>query len=124
MRGTPGSATLIGRVPVGDGAGENYPAALRLSPDERLLAATGRGQNVLSLFSIGENGMLARLTEVSSGGDWPRDVQFTPDGRFLVCCNERSNRVTVFALSEGRLEQIDALELTAPTNVIFRRTEE
>ena len=123
-RGTPGSATLIGRVPVGDGAGENYPAALRLSPDERLLAATGRGQNVISLCSIGENGMLARLTEVSSGGDWPRDVQFTPDGRFLVCCSERSNRVTAFALSEGRLEQIDALELTAPTNVIFRRTEE
>lgn len=123
-RGTPGSSTLIGRVPVGDGAGENAPAALRLSPDEKLLAATGRGQNVISLFSIGENGMLARLTEVSSGGDWPRDVQFTPDGCFLVCCNERSNHVTAFALSEGRLELVDALELTAPTNVVFRRTEE
>ena len=42
----------------------------------------------------------------------------------MFSCNERSNRVTAFALSEGRLEQIDALELTAPTNVIFRRTEE
>ena len=57
------------------------------------------------------------------GEKWIEYVM-TPDGRFLVCCNERSNRVTAFALSEGRLEQIDALELTAPTNVIFRRTEE
>ena len=80
----------------------------------------GYGQESIARVALRD----ARLTEMSSGGDWPRDVQFTPDGRFLVCCNERSNRVTAFALSEGRLEQIDALELTAPTNVIFRRTEE
>ena len=118
-RGAPAEATLIGRVPVGDGSAPNAPAALRLSPDQRLLAATGRGQNVISLFSIGENGMLARLTEVSSRGDWPRDVQFSPDGKYLVCANERSNTLTAFSLEEGRLEYRSSVHVPSPACVLF-----
>lgn len=126
FRGAPGNAALIGRVPVGDGGAPNYPAALRLSPDQRLLAATGRGQNVISLFSIGENGMLARLTEVSSRGDWPRDVQFSPDGKYLVCANQRSNTLTAFALEGGHLEYRSEVRVHEPACVLFNplRTEE
>lgn len=123
-RGTPGSAQLIGRVPDGNGSAPNFPAALRLSPDETLLAASGRGQNVISLFSIQENGMLALLTEVSSGGDWPRDIQFTPDGKYLVCANERGNRLTAFAVEGGRLEFRSAAEVPAPACILFASQEE
>ena len=118
-RGAPGSASLIGRVPVGDGDAPDYPAALRLSPDQRLLAATGRGQNVISLFAIGENGLPARLTEVSSRGDWPRDVQFSPDGKYLVCANQKSNSVVAFALNDGRLEYRSELRIHEPACVLF-----
>lgn len=118
-RGRPGEAMLIGRVPVGGVNGANYPAALRLSPDRKLLAATGRGQNIISLFAIGENGLLSRLAEVPSGGDWPRDVQFTPDGRYLVCANERSNRLTAFAMKNGHPEQCDSIGVPAPACVLF-----
>ena len=118
-RGAPGNAALIGRVPVGDGSAPDYPSALRLSSDQRLLAAAGRGQNVISLFAIGENGLLARLTETSSRGDWPRDVQFSPDGRYLVCANQKSGTVTAFALNAGRLEFCSELHIHEPACILF-----
>ena len=118
-RGGPENAALIGRVPVGEGRGANAPAALRLSPDEKMLVATGRGQNVVALFAIRENGMLARLTEVSSRGDWPRDAQFTPDGKYLVCANQNSGDVAAFAVTEGRLEYCGSARVAAPSCVVF-----
>ena len=120
-RGAPTQATLIGRVPIGDSSVENYPAALRLSPDGKMIAATGRGQNVISLFSIGDNGMLARLTEVSSRGDWPRDVQFSPDGKYLVCANQKSNTLTAFEIDQGRLEYRSELRIPSPACVTFAK---
>lgn len=120
-RGAPEKAMLVGRVAVGEGSGENYPAALRLSPNGKLLAATGRGQNVIALFSIGSNGMLAKLTEVSSRGDWPRDVQFSPDGRYLVCANERSHELTAFAIENGKLEFCSSARVPSPACVLFTK---
>ena len=121
-RGAPSDAMLIGRVPVGGTA--NYPAALRLSPDQKLLAATGRGENIISLFSIGENGMLSLLTEVSSRGDWPRDVQFSPDGKYLICANQRSNNLTAFEIEDGRLEYRSELRIPAPACVAFTKIQQ
>ena len=120
-RGGPEEASLIGRVPVGDSFSPNQPAALRLSPDGTMLAATGRGQDVITLFRLGDNGLPARLTEVSSGGACPRDVQFTPDGRYLVCANQVSGTLTAFALNDGHLERAGSLSLPsmAPACVLF-----
>jgi len=118
-RGAPSEAMLIGRVPIG-GTG-NLPAALRLSPDEKLLAATGRGENIIALFAVGENGMLSLLSEVSSRGDWPRDVQFSPDGRWLVCANQQSDALTAFEITGGRLEYRSRLRVSAPSCVVFTK---
>lgn len=118
-RGAPSEAMLIGRVPIGSTI--NLPAALRLSPDQKLLAATGRGENIISLFAIGENGMLSLLTEVSSRSDWPRDVQFSLDGRYLVCANQQSNTLTAFEIVEGRLEYRSKLRIPAPACVVFTK---
>lgn len=121
-RGAPNEAMLIGRVPVGSTT--NFPAALRLSPDEKLLAATGRGENIISLFAVGENGMLSLLTEVSSRGDWPRDVQFSPDGKYLVCANQKSSTLTAFEIEEGRLEYRSELRIPAPACVAFTKIQQ
>lgn len=118
-RGAPEQAVLVGRVPVGNASEENFPAALRLSPDRKILAASGRGQNIISLFAIGDNGLLSQLTEISSGGNWPRDIQFTPDGKYLVCANERSNRLTAFAVSDGHPELCDSIGVPAPACILF-----
>lgn len=118
-RGAPNDAMLIGRLPVGGTS--NAPAALRLSPDQKLLATTGRGENIISLFAIGENGMLSLLTEISSRGDWPRDVQFSPDGRYLVCANQQSNSLTAFEIENGHLEYRSELRIPAPACVAFTK---
>ena len=118
-RGSPSDAMLIGRVPIG--GTENAPAALRLSPNEKLLAATGRGENIISLFALGENGMPALLTEVSSRGEWPRDVQFSPDGRYLVCANQHSGTLTAFEIENGHLEYRSELRIPAPSCVVFTK---
>lgn len=118
-RGALEKAMLVGRVEIGESSKENYPAAIRLSPNGKLLAVTGRGQNMIALFAIGINGLPTKLTEVSSMGDWPRDVQFTPDGQYLVCANERSNSLTAFAVRNGKLEFCDSLHLLAPSCVLF-----
>ena len=118
-RGSPEDAQLIGKIPIGSGAYANAPAALRLSPDERMLAISGRGENIIDLFAIGENGMPARLAEIPSHGDWPRDVQFTPDGRYLLCANERGNTLTAFEISDGYLLYRDSLALSAPSCILF-----
>lgn len=118
-RGGPAEAMLVGRVPIGGTS--NFPAALRLSPDEKLLAATGRGENIVSLFAVGDNGMPSLLSEVSSRGDWPRDVQFSPDGRWLICANQRSNTLTAFEIAKGRLEYRSELRIPAPSCVVFTK---
>ncbi len=118
-RGSPGDAMLVGRLPIG--GLENAPAALRLSPDQKYLAATGRGENIISLFAIGENGMPALLAEVSSRGDWPRDVQFSPDGRYLVCANQKSNTLTAFEIDDGHIEYRSQLRVPAPACVLFSK---
>lgn len=118
-RGAPADAMLTGRLPIGKSS--NLPAALRLSPNEKLLATTGRGENIISLFSVGENGMPALLTQVPSHGDWPRDVQFTPDGKYLVCANQKSNTLTAFEIEDGHLEYRSELRVPAPTCVVFTK---
>ena len=69
--------------------------------------------------------MLARLTEISSRGDWPRDAQFSPDGRYLVCANQKSGTLTAFELSNGHLEYRSELHIHEPACVLFNpiRTE-
>ena len=118
-RGGPRDAALVGRMPVGSGRVRNYPAALRLSPDGSMLAATGRGENIVALFAIGENGLLSRLTEVSSMGDWPRDLAFSPDGQAIVCANQRSGNLSAYAVRGGHLDYLDSLALSEPTCVLF-----
>ena len=84
-----------------------------------MLAVTARGENIITLFAIGENGMPARLSEVSSRGDWPRDAQFTPDGRYLICANERSHSLEAFELTDGHLIWRDSLSIDAPACILF-----
>ena len=118
-RGFAEEAELVGRVSVGGGAADNYPAALRLSPDGSMLAATGRGKNIVSLYALSANGLPALLTEVDSMGDWPRDVQFTPDGKYIICANQNSGSLAAFRLEGGRLEYASSLALPQPSCILF-----
>ena len=75
---------------------ENYPAAIRNSPDGRFLLVSNRGQNALAVLVADGVGRLRLLRTVESGGDWPRDFAFEPDGRHLWVANERSGTICRF----------------------------
>lgn len=119
--GSPTRAALIGRMPVGGMKGANYPAAIRLSLDEGMLAATGRGEDIVSLYAIGAGGMLSHLCTESSRGAFPRDVCFTPDGKYLVCANQKGNSLSAFEVRGGRLHYVSQAEFEAPSCVQFRK---
>ncbi len=75
---------------------ENYPAAIRNSPDGRFLLVSNRGQNTLAVLTADGEGQLRLLRTVPTGGDWPRDFAFEPDGRHLWVANERSGTICRF----------------------------
>ena len=119
--GSPTHAQLVGRMPVGGLGKENFPAALRLSPDETMLVATGRGEDIAALYAITDTGMLSQLCTVSTRGSYPVDAEFTPDGKYLVCANQKGNSLTVFEISLGRLHFKSQTEFESPMCVTFRK---
>jgi len=76
-------------------------AAIRLHPDGRTLYVSVRGADRLVAFRVAEDGTLARLQELPSGGEIPRDFILTPDGRFLLAANQDSDNVCVFSVDEA-----------------------
>ncbi len=74
---------------------ENWPGAIRLSPDGKYLYISNRGDDSISQFVRVRNRMkLLRVT--GCGGHWPRDFAFSPDGKFAVTANERSGNLASF----------------------------
>ena len=119
--GSPIHPALVGRMPVGDSGKTDFPAAVRLSPDEKMLAVTGRGEDIISLYAVNENGMLCQLCTVSSHGSFPRDVAFTPDGKMLVCANQKGDNLTVYEVNGGRLHYVSQLAIESPSCIAFQK---
>ena len=71
----------------------NQAAAIRLTPDERRVIVSNRGENSLVVFDFDEStGKLAFKVRTMLAGDWPRDFIFVSDSLALVAC-ERSGEV-------------------------------
>ncbi len=76
---------------------ENGAADIHLSPDEKFLYATNRGNvNDISCFEVEKNGKLIFKQKVSTGGIGPRNFTITPDGKYILIANQRSDNIVVF----------------------------
>lgn len=73
---------------------------LALSPGASHLYVLNRGPETITIFAIGEDGLLAQQEIVPSGGKTPRSLLFTPDGAFLFVANQNSGAVNRFAVAE------------------------
>jgi 6-phosphogluconolactonase len=84
-----------------DVAAETFPAAIRLSPDEKFLYATNRGDaNSISCFAVdAANGTLAFIEQIPTGGKGPRDFAITPDGNYIFVAHQYTNNITIFERS-------------------------
>lgn len=108
------------RTTPADFTAENLPAAVRLSPDGRLLAVSGRGFDGMALYAVARGGALAAPAFYPCGGKGPRDLAFSPDGRFLYAANERSGDITAFAVQGGALIPLGAAaRVSAPVCLLF-----
>lgn len=58
------------------------------------------GDNLITVFSIAEDGCLKLIQNVDCGGIMPRGICISPDARFLLCGNNTSGDVTTFLIGE------------------------
>jgi 6-phosphogluconolactonase len=73
-------------------------AAVRFSPDERYVYATGRRQSRVAIFLVDRDARsLTRTGDVDSGGIAPRDFVISSDGRWALAANQDSSRVVSFS---------------------------
>ena len=60
------------------------PAQVAFSPDGRFLVVTERGTNSLSVYAVGEDGLLGELHTIASSGATPYGFDFSPQGALVV----------------------------------------
>lgn len=76
---------------------ETGAADIHLSPDGKFLYATNRGNaNDITCFSVGNDGTITFVSQVSTIGQGPRNFAITPDGSYLFVANQRTDNITIF----------------------------
>jgi 6-phosphogluconolactonase (cycloisomerase 2 family) len=82
-------------------AGSSFASEILVSADGRFLYAANRLHDTIAIFSIGTNGELKHIGEVSTLGDYPVQCRIDPTGNFLFACNRRSDNITSFRIDRG-----------------------
>ncbi len=75
-----------------DFTGQNYPAAIHLTPDGKRLAVTNRGHDSIAMIELSADGGMKLLECLPCGGSWPCDFAFAKGGAILSA-NQRANEV-------------------------------
>jgi len=106
-----------------DFTGSVGAAEIRLSPDEKFLYASNRGEaNEIIVFQISDQGKLNHIQTLSSGGNTPRNFNLTPDGKFVLVANQNSNSLLAFERNpeNGTLNPTDhRIEIHKPVYINF-----
>ena len=100
---------------------EEGAADIVLTPDGKNLYISVRGLNVLSVFSVDENGSLKLIQNIGCQGKNPRGLCLSPDSRYLFSINRDSNCIARFLRNEdGMLAAAGAeTECSLPGNMQF-----
>jgi len=98
-------------------------ADIHLSPDEKFLYVTNRGiANDISSFSVGKNGMLSFVEQVSTKGDGPRNFAISPDGLFVFVAHQFTDNISIFKrdIHTGKLtDSGQQIKVGAPVCLLF-----
>ena len=75
----------------------NRMADVHLSPDEKFLYVTNRGNaNNITCFSVGKDAKLTFVQQLPTGGDGPRNFSLTPDGNYVFVAHQFTDNITIF----------------------------
>ena len=85
-----------------DFVGTSFASEVRVSADGRFVYAANRLADSIAIFAVDtDTGLLRRVCEEWTRGDYPRSFTIDPTGRFLLSCNQRSDAVTTFRIEDG-----------------------
>jgi len=87
----------ISALPAGF-AGSSFASEILVAPNGRFLYAANRLHDSIAVFAIESDGILRRVGEVPTMGDYPGQCRIDPSGHFLFACNRRSDSITAFRI--------------------------
>lgn len=101
---------------------ENWCADIHLSQDECFLYGSNRGENSIVVFKRDlKTGIIEKIQNISTQGDWPRNFTLDPTGKFLLAGNHKSNSIVVYKVNKntGKLSFLNSIDMPAPVCLIF-----
>lgn len=104
------------------GISGSFCSAIRFTPDGRLLMASNRGHDSITVFQVLQDGQLQAIAHNPTLGQTPRDFNITPNGKFVIVGNQDSNELRVFSLNAvtGLFSFTGCrLEIPSPVCVVF-----
>jgi len=104
-----------------DFTGNNSCADIHVHPSGNFLYGSNRGQNSLVVYTINDNGQIALVEHVPTGGDFPRNFALSPNGRYLYVANQNSDNIRQFSIdgNDGRLIFQADISVNTPVCLAF-----
>ncbi|WP_284140502.1 lactonase family protein [Virgibacillus sp. LDC-1] len=76
----------------------NYGADIHIAYEASFLYTSNRGHDSISVFRIGDDGLLSYVDCVAVEGKWPRNFAITPDERYMLIANEHTDSIVVMEI--------------------------
>lgn len=103
-------------------AGTDFTSEIRVSSDGRFVYGANRTHDTIAVFAIGAGGLLTRVGETSTLGDYPRTFTIDPFGFYMLVGNQRADNVTLFRINRLTGDLIftgDYTPVGSPSAIVF-----
>ena len=97
-------------------SGKSTTAAIRLSPDGKLLLVSNRGHDSIAVYDVSDDGLLSLRGIYPSGGCVPRDFIFADKNTLLISHQEGALHLSSFDPAAG-IVKIGELPLKGTVNI-------
>lgn len=96
-------------------------AAIRMSEKKEFLFVSVRGENIISMYRILNDGRIQYSSSFSTKGICPRDFDLSND-KYLIVCNQKSNLINCFSIDFESLtfKELDRFEIEQPSSIVWR----
>ena len=79
--------------------GDNTSADIHSAASGKFLYMSNRGADIISIFTIGDDGKITAIGHQSTGGKTPRNFLIDPQGEFLFAANQDSDTINIFRIN-------------------------
>lgn len=102
--------------------GDTSCAEIEVDAQGKYVYASNRGHDSIAVFSIGGDGKLTALEQVSTQGKVPRNFKIDPTGRYLFAANQNTDNIALLNIdpASGRLKPSGkVVDVPMPVCVLF-----